>query len=151
MAKAKTKAAVKSKPAKAKAAAAKPPAKAARTKTAKPAKVVAAKKTTVAAAKQPRKAVAVTVSKAEPLTLPVAKRVEPPKAAPAASKPLPTAERADLPPEAGFTILVDGHFKKGFDELKQAKAAASELKERFPMLRVEIYDGARKTRTPVEV
>jgi hypothetical protein len=62
---------------------------------------------------------------------------------------MPDPVRADLPPEAGFTLLVDGHFKNGFTELKQAKTAAAELKERFPMLKVEIYDAARKARLPI--
>ncbi len=58
------------------------------------------------------------------------------------------ATRADLPPADGFTLLVDGHFKNQFDDLKGAKAAATELKSRFPMLRVEIYDAANKARLP---
>ena len=56
--------------------------------------------------------------------------------------------RADMPPADGFTLLVDGHFKNQYDDLKGAEAAASELKGRFPMLRVEIYDAAKKTRLP---
>jgi hypothetical protein len=60
----------------------------------------------------------------------------------------PASARADLPPAEGFTILVDGHFKNQFDDLSGAKAAATELKSRFPMLRVEIYDAANKARLP---
>ena len=56
--------------------------------------------------------------------------------------------RADLPPADGFTLLVDGHFKNQFGDLKGAKTAASELKSRFPMLRIEIYDAAAKARLP---
>jgi hypothetical protein len=85
------------------------------------------------------------------LGLPAAKQVEAPVA-----KPQPvvrklveaTVGRADLPPADGFTLLVDGHFKNNYDDLKGAKAAASELKGRFPMLRVEIYDAAKKARLP---
>ena len=83
------------------------------------------------------------------LTLPGAKAAEAP-----AVKPQPIvrkvtdAQRADLPPPDGFTLLVDGHFKNSFDDLKGAKAAASELKGRFPMLRVEIYDAVKKARLP---
>lgn len=59
------------------------------------------------------------------------------------------APRADLPPTSGFTLLVDGHFKSQYDALKRAKDAAAELLARFPMLRIEIYDAATKTRIPV--
>jgi len=59
------------------------------------------------------------------------------------------AARADVPPEAGFTLLVDGHFKSQFETLVQATQAATELKSRFPILRVEIYDAAKKARLPV--
>ena len=79
------------------------------------------------------------------------------RAEPVAPRPAPVvrkavepvgATRADLPPAEGFTLLVDGHFKNQFGDLKGAKAAASELKNRFPMLRIEIYDGANKARLP---
>lgn len=94
--------------------------------------------------------------KTEQLTLPIPKPTEvPTKPVEAPAKPLSivrrthaASPRADLPPDAGFTLLVDGHFKRQFDDLKDAKAAASELKGRFPMLRVEIYDAARKARLP---
>jgi hypothetical protein len=68
---------------------------------------------------------------------------------PAARGDAPVAQRADLPPTTGFTLLVDGHFKGEFDTLNAAKAATAKLKDRFPMLRLEIYDAARKTRVPV--
>jgi hypothetical protein len=150
-----TKSAVKGKPAKAPARAAvvrvaKAPKKAAAAKPVKPAKPAAAK---AVAAKPTKKApVAAAPRKTEPLTLPVAKPVEAPAAKPAAPVVRKIAAaatgRADLPPADGFTLLVDGHFKNRFDDLKDAKAAASELKGRFPMLRVEIYDAAKKVRLP---
>jgi hypothetical protein len=59
------------------------------------------------------------------------------------------APRADERPEAGFTLLVDGHFKSQYETLAQAQQAATELKSRFPILRVEIYDAAKKTRQAV--
>jgi hypothetical protein len=150
-----TKAAVKRKPAKAPARAAvarvaKAPKKAAAAKAVKPAKPTIAAKVAVA---KPAKTASVAAAprKTEPLTLPVAKPVEAPVA-----KPVPVVRkvvagattRADLPPADGFTLLVDGHFKSQFDDLKGAKAAASELKGRFPMLRLEIYDAAKKKRLP---
>lgn len=166
MAKAKTKAAVKSKPAKTPARApvrtTKAPKKAVavklvNTSAAKPVKAIAAKTAdTVVAAKTMAKTatkppVIATQRKTEPLTLPVAKPAEAVAAKPLPVVPKATAApstRADMPPAAGFTLLVDGHFKNQYDDLKGAKAAASELKGRFPMLRVEIYDAAKKTRLP---
>ncbi len=59
------------------------------------------------------------------------------------------AARADIPPAAGFALLVDGLFKNQFETLKSAKDAASELKTRFPVLRLEIYDAVKKARLPV--
>ncbi len=59
------------------------------------------------------------------------------------------ATRADVPPAAGFTLRVDGHFKNQFETLAQAKQAATDLKSRFPILRIEIYDAANKARLPV--
>ncbi|OJU99348.1 MAG: hypothetical protein BGO16_06415 [Nitrobacter sp. 62-23] len=64
-------------------------------------------------------------------------------------KPVGGPPRADVPPQTGFTLLVDGHFKNQFETLAQAKHAATDLKSRFPMLRIAIYDAATKTRLPV--
>ena len=161
MAKAKAKAAVKRKPAKAptraaaaasKSAATKP-AKTSVTKTAKPAVAKTSAKTAAKVADKPSKTleVALVPRAKEPLTLPAAKPVETQvaKPQPVVRKPTEaTGHRADLPPPDGFTLLVDGHFKNRFDDLKGAKVAATELKGRFPMLRVEIYDAAKKTRLP---
>ena len=164
MAKAKTKTAVKRKPAKTQARAAtarvaKPAKKAVATKpakasvkasVAKPAKANAAKAAThVAEAKVAAKPPV--ERKTGPLTLPAAKQsaAPVPNPPPVVRKTVETAvQRADLPPPDGFTLLVDGHFKNQFDDLKGAKAAATELKSRFPMLRVEIYDAANKARLP---
>jgi hypothetical protein len=168
LAKAKTKAAVKRKPAKTQARAAsvrvaKPAKKTVAAKPAKASAAKAAKASAVKAATSVGAEVKVTAKpaierKAGPLTLPVAKQSAAPAAkqsAPAASPPpvvrkiaAPASARADLPPPDGFTLLVDGHFKNQFDDLKGAKAAATELKNRFPMLRVEIYDAANKARLP---
>jgi hypothetical protein len=62
-----------------------------------------------------------------------------------AKKPL----RADVPPESGFTLLVDGHFKSQFGSLTDARTAAADLKSRFPILRIEIYDAAKRARLPI--
>ena len=100
-----------------------------------------------------------------PLTLPK-RDADQPKgqaAAPAANTPPPVVkpapkpvqslkpqqQRADIPPTTGFTLVVDGHFKNQYDDVKAAKSAGAELLGKFPMLRVEIYDAAHKKRMPV--
>ena len=59
-------------------------------------------------------------------------------------------QRADIAPEEGYAMVVDGRFKTHFSEGSAAKAAATELLARYPMLRVEIYDAKAKTRKRVE-
>ena len=84
-------------------------------------------------------------AKSAPTTTAPPKSTAPKAPAAASGKPL----RADVPPESGFTILVDGHFKNQFDALADARTAAADLKSRFPILRIEIYDAAKKTRHPI--
>jgi hypothetical protein len=55
--------------------------------------------------------------------------------------------RADRPPTEGFVTIVDGHFKSEFDTVDAAEAAGRKLKAAYPMLQIEIYDAANKTRT----
>src|SRR5690242_17033371 len=59
-------------------------------------------------------------------------------------------QRADIAPENGYAMVVDGHFKTQFSEKSLATKAATELLSRYPMLQVEIYDAKAKTRTRVE-
>jgi hypothetical protein len=54
------------------------------------------------------------------------------------------APRADWPPDEGFVVVVDGHFKTEFRTLEPAEALGRKLKSTYPMLRVEIYDAATK-------
>ena len=99
-----------------------------------------------------RKALTLPPAKPAPaVTAPIpAPAVVPPTAAATATKPISSpASRADVPPEAGFTLLVDGHYKNQFETLSQAKQAATELKSRFPMLRIAVYDAANRMRLPV--
>ena len=178
MAKAKTKTAVKAKAAKAparkapvKPAVAKPaarkalkpskpvvsrtavPKKAAPVKLAKaPAKIITAAKAAEVA--RPEAAGATIVKPTAKATAPL-KLVDPPKPVPAparhrAAPPAAGAQpRADIPPAAGFVLMVDGHFKNQFETLKSAKDAAHELHARFPVLRVEVYDAVKKARLKV--
>lgn len=69
-------------------------------------------------------------------------------------KPVPTIDdpqqskvyRADRPPAEGFVVIVDGHFRSEFETLAAAEASGRELKSTYPMLQIEIYDAAKKTR-----
>jgi len=58
-------------------------------------------------------------------------------------------QRADIAPEKGYAMVVDGHFKSQFSEKSAAKNAATELLARYPMLQIEIYDAKTKARTRV--
>ncbi len=55
-------------------------------------------------------------------------------------------QRADVAPEDGFTLVVDGHFKTKYESDAEAKGAAADLLGRYRMLKIEIYDGVKKER-----
>ena len=59
-------------------------------------------------------------------------------------------QRADIAPTDGYALVVDGHFKTQFVEEGAAKKVATELLAKYPMLQVEIYDAASKSRTLVK-
>ena len=59
--------------------------------------------------------------------------------------------RADLPPDQGFALTVDGKFKLDYPDMAGAMKVALELKKKFPVIQVAVYDAAAKTRTPVEL
>jgi len=61
------------------------------------------------------------------------------------------APRADRPPDEGFVVVVDGHFKTEFKTLGPAEALGRKLKSTYPMLRVEIYDAAYKGPNSIEL
>jgi hypothetical protein len=47
--------------------------------------------------------------------------------------------------DSGYALEVDGRLKAEFTTRDGAKAGAEELKKRFPMLRVRIYDAQTMT------
>jgi hypothetical protein len=59
-------------------------------------------------------------------------------------------QRADIAPSDGYALVVDKHFKTQFVEQQAAQKAAVELLAQYPMLQVEIYDAASKSRTLVK-
>ncbi len=61
-----------------------------------------------------------------------------------------TVMRADLPPTEGFSLMVDGKFKLDYPDMTAAMDVARELKKKFPVIQVAVYDASAKSRTPVE-
>jgi hypothetical protein len=59
-------------------------------------------------------------------------------------------QRADIAPEEGYAMVVDGRFKTHFSEASAAIKAATALLIRYPVLQVEIYDAMTKARTRVQ-
>jgi hypothetical protein len=53
-------------------------------------------------------------------------------------------------PVSGHTLEVDSRLKTEFVTRDGAKAGAEELKKRFPMLQVRIYDAQAKTREEIQ-
>ena len=59
--------------------------------------------------------------------------------------------RASTSPVEGFAVTVDGKIKSQYPALADAMKVGLELKTKFPVIQVTIYDAAAKTRTPVEL
>jgi hypothetical protein len=53
------------------------------------------------------------------------------------------------PPASGYALEVDGRLKAEFSTKDGVWAGAEELKKRFPMLQVRIYDALTKAREDV--
>jgi hypothetical protein len=58
--------------------------------------------------------------------------------------PVPTRRATTGLPTSGFALMVDGQVKTEFMTQDHALNAARELKGRFPMLQVKIYDAENK-------
>ncbi|HEY8334151.1 hypothetical protein [Rhodopseudomonas sp. P2A-2r] len=58
--------------------------------------------------------------------------------------------RADKAPTEGYSLVVDGHFKSHHDTVEAAEEAGMALKNKYPMLQIQVYDSATKTRTMIE-
>ncbi len=59
--------------------------------------------------------------------------------------------RGDALPVQGFALTVDGKIKTLYPDLAGAMKVGLELKKKFPVIQVTVYDAAAKTRTPVEL
>ena len=58
---------------------------------------------------------------------------------------------ANAPPIEGHVLLVDGKFKTQFQTAEDAMAAGITLKEKYPVVWVQIYDVVERSYTPVEL
>jgi hypothetical protein len=65
--------------------------------------------------------------------------------------PAPREKVATDLPTSGYALVVDGHAKSGFATNDQALKAARDLKGRFPMLQIKIYDAERKRSEKIEL
>ena len=68
----------------------------------------------------------------------------------APARPPVTRTPAELPTN-GFILVVDGQLKTEFKTKDRALKAARDLKRRFPMLRVKIYDVEEKRSEEIEL
>jgi hypothetical protein len=62
----------------------------------------------------------------------------------------PRPEQKQLETER-YLLQIDRQTKRSFKTLEAARPAALEIKARFPLLQVSIYDSASKSRTVVDV
>ena len=53
-------------------------------------------------------------------------------------------------PTRGYALEVDGRLKTEFETREGARSGAEELKKRFPILRVTVYDAETKTKEEIE-
>ena len=54
-------------------------------------------------------------------------------------------------PASGYALEIDGRLKTEFATREGARVGAEELKKRFPMLRVRIYDAQTGTREEIQL
>jgi hypothetical protein len=54
-------------------------------------------------------------------------------------------------PTSGYALIVDGQVKTEFKNQDRAVKAASDLKGRFPMLQVKVYDAETKRSKKIEL
>ena len=63
----------------------------------------------------------------------------------------PTNLRANVMPVDGYVLSVDGKLKKRYESAQEATAAATTLKQSYPVIKVAIYNAAERSYTPVEL
>jgi hypothetical protein len=58
--------------------------------------------------------------------------------------------RGDAWPAEGFAVAVDGKVKSQYKSTEDAFKAGLEIKRKFPLVQVTVYDAEKRTRVPVE-
>jgi hypothetical protein len=61
----------------------------------------------------------------------------------------PANLRADVMPNDGYVLSVDGKLKKRFDTSEEAMTAGVKLKQDYPVIQVAVFDAAARSYTPV--
>ena len=61
----------------------------------------------------------------------------------------PEQLRANTLPTDGYVMSVDGKLKARFDTAEDAMAAATKLKQSYPVIQAAVYDAAARTYTQV--
>jgi hypothetical protein len=69
----------------------------------------------------------------------------------AAPAPVPTYKATAGLPTSGYALVVDGQVKNEFTTHDHASKAARELKARFPMLQIKVYDAENKRSEETEL
>jgi hypothetical protein len=57
--------------------------------------------------------------------------------------------RTDVTPSVGYVLSVDRKFKTQFEAPEDAMVAGLRLKQTYPVLKVEVFDAAARSYTPV--
>ena len=63
----------------------------------------------------------------------------------------PSNKRGDALPTDGFGLEVDRKMKSLYDTSEAAMKAGLEIKRKFPLVQVTVFDAVARTRMPVEV
>jgi hypothetical protein len=65
--------------------------------------------------------------------------------------PAPAHKATTVLPTSGYALIVDGQVKTEFTTQDHALKAARELKARFPMLQIKVYDAENKRSEETEL
>ena len=69
----------------------------------------------------------------------------------AAPAPARSTKAPVEPPRSGYVLVVDGQMKTEFKTKDRALKAARDLKSRFPMLQVKLYDAEEQQSEEIEL
>jgi hypothetical protein len=67
------------------------------------------------------------------------------------SAPVPIHRASRGLPTSGYALVVDGQMKTEFDTSDRAQKTAQDLKRRYPMLQVKVYDAEKKQSDAIEL